>query len=289
MDDRPDPRQQLRETMRQLDEKSAPEQDALDAHRLRLAQQCIDLWHHLWAEDAVTFDPALEIKSRICFPLAAHALNHVDASLSLRLEHPWVTASCARVAFEHALAAQWVLLTEGGDQELVNWMNLWHHKRGRALAEALTPLISDPAMSVLALTESQLQTLISDPPDPSRWSVSNACDRFSGTKLFYDIYRNLSQAEHPSHALIATHLDIVPSGRQYKISAAGTLRPSGDVPLALALSALWSLQVLEQIREGQPHAETVAQIGRESSLPADLRASDQHPERQPGTVSHQDG
>jgi hypothetical protein len=288
MEDQPEPRQQLLETMQQHNEESAPEQDALDAHCLRVTQQCVDLWHQLWAEDAVTFDSDLKIKPRICFPLAAHALNHADTALDLHLKRPWVAASCTRVAFEHALAAQWVLLTKDGDQELINWMDMWQHKRGKALAGALTQLIPDPAMSALALTEPQLQTLVSDPPDPSKWSVSNACDRFSDTKLFYDIYRNLSQAEHPSHGLIAAYLGIGPSVGQYEISAAGDLRPSVDVPRVLALSALWSLHVLEQIREGQPHAAAVAQIGRESSLPADLRASDQHPEWQPGGMPHHD-
>ena len=288
MDDRPDPRQQLLETMRLRSEESAAEVAAFDAGCLRAARQCVDLWHQLWRADAVSFDSSLEVKSRICFPLAAHALNHADTALGLYPERPWVAASCTRVAFEHALVAQWVLLTEDGEQELVNYMRWQQYKRGRDFADALGRLASDPAVSGLGLDESLRQALVSDPPDSRGWSVAGACSRFSDTKLFYDIYRDLSQAEHPSPGLIAAYLAVTPAAGQRNISAAGTLHPSIEVPRALALSALWSLYVLEQIREGQPHAATVAQIGREASLPTDLRDSDQHPERQPGGLPGSD-
>ena len=288
MDDRPDPRQQLLETMRQRSEENAAEVAAFDEGCLRVARHCIHLWHQLWRDDAVSFDSSLEIKSRVCFPLAAHALNHADTALGLHQERPWVAASCTRVAFEHALAAQWVLLTEDGEQELVNYMKGEQYKRGREFAEALGRLAFDPAMSGLALDDSQLQALVGDRPDSSGWSVANACSRFSDTKLFYDIYRNLSQSEHPSPGLIAAHLAATPVAGQHNISVVGALHPSEEVPRALALSALWSLYVLELMREGQPYAATVAQIGREASLPTDLRDSDQHPDRQPGWLARRD-
>jgi hypothetical protein len=168
-----------------------------------------------------------------------------------------------------------------GEGELVNWMKKQQYVRAKEMAEALGRLASEPSVAGLALDESQHQTLVGDPPDPSGWSVANACSRFSDTKLFYDIYRNLSQAEHPSLGLIAAHLSVTPEGVQSNISAVGALHPSGEVPRAVALSALWSLYVLERLREGQPNLATVVRIGHEASLPTDLRASDQHPERQP--------
>ena len=288
MDDDPDPRMQLLETLRQRSEENAAELSAFNAGCLRMARQCVDLWHQLWRETPLAVDSALEVKFRICFPLAAHALNHVDAALGLHVERPWVAASSTRVAFEHAIAAQWVLLTVDGERELVNWMKRQQYVRAKEIADALGRLASDPGASGLALNESQRQSLVGDPPDSSGWSVANACSRFSDTKLFYDIYRNLSQAEHPSPGLIASHLAVTPAGVQGNISAAGALHPSGEVPQALALSALWSLYVLEQLRQGQPYAATVAHIGHEASLPTDLRASDQHPERQPEGLRHRD-
>jgi hypothetical protein len=155
MDNRPDPRQQLLDTMREHSEENAAEVAAFDDGCLSVARHCVDLWHQLWRDGPVSFDSSLEIKSRVCFPLAAHALNHADVALGLHQERPSVAASCTRVAFEHALAAQWVLLTEDGEQELVNYMRWQQYKRGRDFAEALGRLASDPAMSGLALDDSQ--------------------------------------------------------------------------------------------------------------------------------------
>jgi hypothetical protein len=281
MDADPDPRLKLLETARQRSEENAADLAAFNAGCLHVAQQCVDLWHRRWF-GRLAVDSAQEVKFRICFPLAAHALNHVETALSLYEQRPWVAASSTRVAFEHALAAQWVLLTDGGERELVNWMEGQRHLRVKEFADALSRLASEPDASVATLSEFEHQALVGDPPDASSWSVFNACSRFSDTKLFYDIYRNLSQAEHPSLGLIATHLVVTPAGVQNDLSAAGALKPSDEVPRALGLSALWSLYVLEQLRDGQPHAAAVARIGDEASLPTDLRASDRYPERQPG-------
>ena len=237
MDDDPDPRLQLLEALRLHSEENAADVAAFDARCLDVAQQCVDLWHRLWldASIAVAIDSALEIKFRICFPLAAHALNHIDAALGLHQQRPWVAASSTRVAFEHALAAQWVLLTDDGERELVNWMKGQHHKRGKELADALSRLASEPGASALSLDQFQPRVLVGEESDASGWSVANACSRFADTKLFYDIYRNLSQAEHPSLGLISTHLAVGPAGVQNNLSAAGALNPSGEVPRALVL------------------------------------------------------
>ena len=48
---------------------------------------------------------------------------------------------------------------------------------------------------------------------PSTWSVANACARFTDSpQLFYDIYRNLSGATHPSYGTILAYLDASPEG-----------------------------------------------------------------------------
>jgi hypothetical protein len=280
MDDDPDPRLDLLGTASRLSEENAADVAEFDADYLHAARQCVDLWSRLWCSGAAV-DKANEVKFRVCFPLAAHALNHVEAALSLYQQRPWVAASSTRVAFEHALAAQWVLLTDGGERELVNWMKRQQYLRAKDLADALSRLSFESDPSVAELSELAQQVLVGEPPDASEWSVFNACSRFSDTKLFYDIYRNLSQAEHPSPGLIATHLKVTPAGVWSGLSAAGALKPSDEVPRALGLSALWALHVLEQLRDGQQHTATVARIGHKASLPTDLRDSDQHPERQP--------
>jgi hypothetical protein len=150
MDDDPDPRLQLLDALRLHSEENAADVAAFDARCLHVAQQCVDLWHRLWLDTstAVAIDSAPEIKFRICFPLAAHALNHIDIALGLHQQRPWVAASSTRVAFEHALAAQWVLLTDDGERELVNWMKGQHHKRAKELADALTCGVPEVCMAV---------------------------------------------------------------------------------------------------------------------------------------------
>jgi hypothetical protein len=164
MDDDPDPRLQLMETLRQRSEEDAEELAAFDTGCLRVAQQCVDLWHRLWRETSVAIDGSLEDKFRICFPLAAHALNHVDAALDLYQERPLVAASSARVAFEHALAAQWVFLTVDGEQELVNWMKRQQYVRAKEFADALGRLASDPSASGLALHDARFCSFCRDLP-----------------------------------------------------------------------------------------------------------------------------
>lgn len=48
---------------------------------------------------------------RVGYPLAAHALTASAAALDLWGPLPWVAMANIRTALEHALAAQWVLLT----------------------------------------------------------------------------------------------------------------------------------------------------------------------------------
>lgn len=65
----------------------------------------------------------------MCFPLAAHAINHVEVALEAQQKFPWVARTSARVAFEHTLRAQWVLLTVDGEHKLkVDFDNLDHRR-----------------------------------------------------------------------------------------------------------------------------------------------------------------
>ncbi len=284
MDETQDPRDVALEAVRLRSEQNAADVAILDAACLDAARECVGLWHRLWFEAPVSVDQVFEIKFRVCFPLAAHALNHVETALELLERRPWVAASCARAAFEHALAAQWVMLTEVGERELVNWMNGQRYLRATEFADGLARVPFDADDASLLLDPAVREALLGDPPDPSGWSVANACSRFADTKLFYDMYRNLSQAEHPSLGLIATHLAVTRDGVRNNLSAAGSLSPSDEAASALGLSALWAMHVLEQMRKDGPHAATFTLIGDRASLPVDLRASDRHPERQPACL-----
>src|SRR3546814_3048536 len=77
----------------------------------------------------------LDRKFRLCFPLCANAINHVEAALAARSRYPWVAKASARIAFEHALTAQWVLLTVNGEYRLKAHMDYKAHKQHERFIE----------------------------------------------------------------------------------------------------------------------------------------------------------
>lgn len=79
---------------------------ALDAAYLRAATQCLRLWQEVC--DRTEVPAGLIVKFRVSFPLIAHAMNHVAQALEVIERYPLVAATSARVALEHALAAQWL-------------------------------------------------------------------------------------------------------------------------------------------------------------------------------------
>lgn len=258
---------------------------------LELAGRIVEQWEARWlrhdGRQPVAVAGRLDRKFRVCSPVAANALNHVQAALVARVTLPWVAASSARIAFEHALTGQWVLLTENGEDQLVGEISAKGYTRAREFADALDKLAAvDPAFAAHTLTESERQALLGDRPDPSGWAVPMLCDRFSDSRLFYGIYRDLSQAVHPSAGLLATYLTFAPDGMVRGVDARGRAAPSGELARALAVAALWALYVLEVCRDGQDHAADVREMGERAGLPVDLRASDQHPELQPTTAAY---
>ncbi|ODR19215.1 hypothetical protein [Mycolicibacterium porcinum] len=91
--------------------------DESEANFSQVIAWVIDRWHGWWHPSGAVFSPLevtakLEPKFRVCFPLSAHALNHLEAAWNTRRSLPWVAKSGIRIAFEHALTAQWVLLTD---------------------------------------------------------------------------------------------------------------------------------------------------------------------------------
>lgn len=132
------------------------------------------------------------------YPLALHALNNVAVSLSLTERLPWVAAGHARIAFEHALTAQWVLLTHDGEQELLVELQGQAHKRAKEFHKGLG-------------APEEYAAMVSAEPPRSNWSVWNACARFTDSpQLFYGIYRSLSEATHPSYGTVRAYLAITP-------------------------------------------------------------------------------
>jgi hypothetical protein len=268
--------------------------DALDVSETRYGQviaYVIDRWQQWWCECGPE-GPSLEVsakldnKFRLCFPLSAHALNHVAAAWDLRSSLPWLAKSGARIAFEHALIAQWLLLTESGELELKRQLDRDAYVRREKYVGGIRTLSqSDEAFAQAhGLTDAELAALIGDRPEGRRRSFEEICRRFSSKQnadLFYDVSRDLSEAVHPSYGLIHSYLTFDPTWAPRGVDWRGASGSVGELIRALAVSGLWALYTLELCRKGQPNAAAVAEVGHDAGLPVDLRSSDQHPDRQP--------
>ncbi|MGI8416267.1 MAG: hypothetical protein ACR2P2_08720 [Nakamurella sp.] len=267
MDDDTDPLKELLATLRdQVDEKAI---HSMDAVFLRAAREVVALWRRWWGlGEPIAVPLPVELKFRMICPLAFHALNNVVVGLDLSQRLPWIAAEHARIAFEHALTAQWVLLTHEGEQKLHVEFQNEAHKRAKEFHQGLG-------------SPSEYAAMVGAEPPKSDWSVWNACARFADSpQLFYDIYRNLSGATHPSNGTVMAYLNITPDAEVTGLNPTGSASPCDETPRALGISALWALDALEELRETQPHVLELTTIGESAGLPTCLRDSDQHPERQ---------
>lgn len=251
---------------------------ALDDAHLLAARECLQLWGGRWA--ALEVPPHLEIKFRVCYPLIAHSINHVNAALKTWDQFPLVAAASARVALEHSLTAQWVLLTHGAEETLVNHMTHSWMVRTQAFARATG-------------THDDLKSILDLDPVAGRdgeFSSQRLFDRFDASGLFYDLYRDLLQAVHPSYGTFTAHITIsdeIRAGEQNpsRVSAAGTEQRLSSFASGTGLAAVLALDALERLVLGSPRLNEVADIANAAGLPHDLRYSDQSPVLQdPGSA-----
>lgn len=280
-----DPRLDLMEKVAKLESQNADQVDASEANWMVVVDRVIDWWRISWCGQTSTPQLNVELgrKFRVCFPLAAHALNHIEAAASIRSSYPWVAASSVRIAFEHALTAQWVLWTKDGERLLAQQMSSEDHKRSTEFVDAVTQAAAEtPALAESAALAGEFRKFIGEKPS-SDWSVFNLCERFSSTRLLYGIYRDLSQAVHPSFGLVRAHYKITPPPNV----VVGDINPLGDGLVSselirgMAVSGLWALYALEVSRDKHPNTEEILRLGGEAGLPVDLRASDLRPHLQP--------
>ncbi len=120
-------------------------------------------------------------------------------------------------------------------------------------------------------------------PGPERsWSMHAVFNRFDGSGLFYDVYRELSASVHPSFDTITAHLTLrAQGGGRSHPSGSGASEKDEGFSQGVALASLWALDFIERCLDGVPSPGRAAQIADAARLPYDLAASDQTPERQP--------
>jgi hypothetical protein len=282
----------IRTKLSDLEARHADELDRADARFTLVTDEAMNRWRDWWQDNSATNAPTVEQRLRrkftLCFPLAAHTLNHVEAAIEARPRRPWLAKSCARIAFEHSLTAQWVLLTADGEDRLKSKFDLRDYKRREQLVRGVRNVGLDDlgfADGAYGLTENELQKLIGDrPASAGPPNLEGMCRRFAGggaEDLFYDIQRDLSEAIYPSLGLLRAYLTLNADGTMRGVDPHGTGSVVGASPRDLAFSALWALYTLEVCRAGQPNAAEVNGLGAAIGLPVDLRGSDQEPNKQP--------
>lgn len=207
----------------------------------------LDRWRTSWQEQTSTptLNPELSRKFRVCFPLAAHSCAEPRRGRgSSPSSSPWVVMSSVRIAFEHALTAQWVLWTKNGEDLLAQQMALQDHRRSSEFVDAVVRAADTPDLAESAALAEEFGEFLGEKP-VSDWSVFNLCERFSSTRLLYGIYRDLSQAVHPSYGLIRAHFNITPPPNVVvgPISPFGDELDSPELIRGMAVSSLWALYV----------------------------------------------
>lgn len=291
-----DSAEELRHKLAERELRYADELAAAQAQFLEVAAGVVAQWGKWWRDpkalSGLAIEARLHDKFIMCFPLAAHAMNHIEAAQAAQSGFPWIAKSSTRIAFEHALTAQWVLMTADGERKLKASFDNNDHIRSDRFVKGIQSLGRGDesfAQAAHGLTDVQLSELVqarSDGPGPA--TVEGMCQRFASggaERLFYDIYRELSSSVHPSLSLLRAHLHFDSSAEVRQVDTSGHALGEFTLGRELAMSAVWALYAVEVCRFGQPHMAEVDSMGMAAGLPVDLRNSDMRPDEQPKDYS----
>ncbi|MEU4591421.1 hypothetical protein [Micromonospora aurantiaca (nom. illeg.)] len=231
---------------------------------LSAARAALEHWR---AAGGIEVESSAIRKFNAAYPVVAHAMAQVAAALTLHDQGLVYAARVnARVALEHALAAQWVVQTVSGEDEIIGSMNRIHRNIVRDLNQggnAIPP---------------QLQGDLQRPPGEPQFDLPAVAREFDGgTQSIYPLFRELAGAVHVSLATLTSYLHW---RGEHKVPA---LRPSGATDLdseqilALGWSALLAVSAIERLRKGQPHLAMIHQLGRDHELVPDLQPAGSTP------------
>ena len=100
------------------------ELERLGALHVAAAHACLEHWR---TAPAFVVDAESVRKFNATYPVVAHTMAQVVAALSLHKQDlAYAARANIRVALEHALAAQWVVHTYGGEDALIGSMSRLH-------------------------------------------------------------------------------------------------------------------------------------------------------------------
>ena len=185
----------------------------------------------------------------------------IDAAL------PYAAETNARAAFQHAVTAQWVLLTHHGEQDLLTEMRRNHSTTVKDFSLSAT-LPEDLLSAAQAATASK---------GPARdfWQM---CARFSRDKSLYVLFRRMSDSVHPSLRTFTYHLDADDERGVFGLIERSPRDPEPDLLISLAVSAMLALSAVEALRKDHARMPEVLTIAERWEVPLDLRGDDLSPQ-----------
>jgi hypothetical protein len=197
--------------------------------------------------------------------MISHTLEAADAALKLiDSNHSHMARALARIAFEHAVVAQWTHLDSNGINSLQEKVTI-NYKKYYQEADRLIKMPIDiqeafQAMSIPEKTPSEL------------FSFENTCKSFVDTEWFYITYRILSGSVHPSNSTMRDYFfeDEEKPDLPILLNKANV---SDVTPIlfTLALSCVLAVGVYEDIRRGKPFKKKVQDIAKQANLPTMLK------------------
>lgn len=220
-------------------------EEAPDEETLRAALETMLTWHRDW--DNITLGHRKQRDFWMIWGLIAHALSQAEAALVL-VDDPRL-ALCsevnARVAFEHALLAQYVHLHPEG-QEKLRQLTAFH---SRKLAESMKDFPMDEA-----LAEAQYDLL--SKPKPKRPDIADMATllrAFDPTGTLYVPYKLLCQTVHPSGSTMTRYMVLDEDEGPRQMRQFAPLDDKRAVVWTITLAVLLALGVQEDLRRTKPN------------------------------------
>ncbi len=197
--------------------------------------------------------------------LVANAILMTKAGLIL-IERNQIHAAKAqtRVAFEHAVTAQWIHLHPDG---VDSFKAKTKQQYGRYI---------NKASKVMDIPKDILESFNAMPefakPNPGIHDFKSMCDDFVGMEWFYVIFSTLSGGIHPSNATVRDFLrEDESSSVGYSLLDSPDFRDSRPLLFTLALSCALSIGVYEDLRKTKPNKRNVKEIAAKLELPTLLK------------------
>lgn len=232
---------------------------ASDADYRECARDALELYASVSGQVAVPKDG--QVKFQATFPLAMYALNQVHAALILaESRREYLAVANVRVAYEHAVTAQWVLFTEGAEEKLVGTL----HRHNRFVVEDLATYATVP---------DELLSGFGEHGDPVMPKFKAQCEALNpASDALFSLYRNLSVGVHPSSATLAQHLTASHEHGITGVRFGAVQEAPVDTWKGCALSALAAAAVIEVQREEQLRMPKLLELSEKYRVPLDLRA-----------------